>query len=418
MDVIETLCLNTRMPDMLWSDLKAQVASCSVAEKRLLELTDKYGVAKMKTILEDIQRYATKRMRQEIKKIPDGVYSGTAYLDGDGFDATQVKIQVQFEIKGEEMFVNFDGTDLQTKGFINSPFANSCTSVYVSVLTTVSQDVPHNEGAYQPIHITAPEGSVVNPLPPAPVASSTLDTACAILEACFMALSKAMPDRVPAGWNRWCGPSISGINLRNGEFYVQYTFCGMGGGGALPFMDGLSYIGDGIDLGGLTAPNIESNELEYPHITEFHEFLPDSGGAGKYRGGMGVRYRIHFLGEEAPTFVMFGDGKVNPPFGLFGGKPGSLNRPILNDGRPDQRELPAKGVVELKKGDFYSMYSSGGGGWGNPFERDLVRVQGDVRNGLVSVNSARNNYGVVFQDNLELDLQATAILRAEKLKGE
>jgi N-methylhydantoinase B len=239
MDVIETLCLNTRMPDMLWSDLKAQVASCSVAEKRLLELTDKYGVAKMKTILEDIQRYATKRMRQEIKKIPDGVYSGTAYLDGDGFDATQVKIQVQFEIKGEEMFVNFDGTDLQTKGFINSPFANSCTSVYVSVLTTVSQDVPHNEGAYQPIHITAPEGSVVNPLPPAPVASSTLDTACAILEACFMALSKAMPDRVPAGWNRWCGPSISGINLRNGEFYVQYTFCGMGGGGALPFMDGL-----------------------------------------------------------------------------------------------------------------------------------------------------------------------------------
>ncbi|MCX5975741.1 MAG: hydantoinase B/oxoprolinase family protein [Coprothermobacterota bacterium] len=425
MDVIETLCLNTRMPDLFWSDIKAQVASCSVAEKRLTELTDKYGPPRLKVILEDIQRYAAKRMRQEIKKIPDGVYDGTAYLDGDGFSATQVKVQVQFEIKGEEMFVNFDGADPQTKGFINSPFANSATSVYVSVLTTVSQDVPHNEGAYQPIHITARLGSLVNPLPPAPVASSTLDTACAILEACFMALSKAMPNRVPAGWSRWCGPSISGIDPRSGEFYVQYAFCGMGGGGALPFMDGFAYIGDGIDLGGLTAPNIESNELEYPHITAFHEFLPDSGGAGKYRGGAGVRYRIQFLGKEAPTFVMFGDGKVNPPYGLFGGRPGSLNRPMLNDGSPDERELPAKGIVELKPGDFYSVYSSGGGGWGNPLERDPVKVREDVLNGLVSLESAQNDYGVVFQacpqaerlDNLELDIAATSDLRTAALKG-
>jgi N-methylhydantoinase B len=418
MDLVDMLCINTRMPELFWSDIKAQVASCAVAEKRLLELADRYGVSQMKVILEEIQKYAETRMRQEIKKIPDGVYQGTSYLDGDGFETTQVKVQVRIDIKGEEMFVDFAGTDPQTKGFINSPFANSCTSVYVAMLTTVSQDVPHNEGAYQPIHITAVEGSLVNPLPPAPVASSTLDTACAILEACFMALSQAIPERVPAGWNRWCGPSISGVDPRTGEFYVQYAFCGMGGGGALPYMDGLSYIGDGIDLGGLTAPNIESNELEYPHITEFHEFLTDSGGAGKFRGGLGVRYRIRFLGDTPPTFVMFGDGKVNAPYGLYGGRSGSLNRPILNDNLPDERELPAKGLIDLKQGDFYTMYSSGGGGWGNPLERDPAKVREDVVGELVSLDSAKKDYGVVLSDTLELNLEETTKRRTGLKKGE
>ncbi len=132
----------------------------------------------------------------------------------------------------------------------------------------------------QPIHIQAPVGSIVNPLPPAPVASCTLDTACAILEAMYMALSKALPELAPAAWNRWCGPAISGIDPRSGNFYVGYAFCGMGGGGAMPFQDGPGYIGDGIDLGGLTAPNIETNEMDMPHITQCHEFHADSGGPG------------------------------------------------------------------------------------------------------------------------------------------
>jgi N-methylhydantoinase B len=418
MDIVETLKINTRMPDLFWSDIKAQVASCNVAEKRLLELVEKYGVPRMKNILEEIQKYAETRMRQELRKIPDGVYCSAVYLDGDGFETQQVKVQIKVEIKGDEAFVDFTGTDSQTKGFINSPFANSCTSVYVAFLTTVSQDVPHNEGAYAPIHITAPEGCLVNPIPPAPVASCTLDTACAILEAMYIALSQAIPECAPAGWNRWCGPSISGIDPRSGEFYVQYAFCGMGGAGAQPYMDGLSYMGDGIDLGGLMAPNIESNELEYPHITDFHEFHTDSGGAGKFRGGLGVRYRIRFYGDEPPTFVMFGDGKVNPPYGLYGGKPGSCNRPLINEGMPDEYELPAKGVCQLKKGDFYTIYSSGGGGWGAPLDRDPEIVREDVLNEFISIGSARENYGVVLTDDMKVDFEATKKLRAGLKKGE
>ena len=391
--IVDLLKINTRMPDLFESDIRAQVASCNVAEKRLLEMADEFGADRLKEILDAIQVYAEEMMRAEITQIPDGTYQGEVFLDGDGFDRKNVKVKVTIKVAGDEMWVDFDGTDPQTTGFINSPFANSCTSVYVAVLTCVSQAVPHNEGAYQPIHITAQEGTLVNPLPPAPVASCTLDTACAVLEAMYMALSKALPERAPAAWNRWCGPAISGVDPRSGEFYVGYAFCGMGGGGAMPYQDGPSYIGDGIDLGGLTAPNIETNELDMPHITECHEFLRDSGGAGKFRGGLGVRYSIRF-NDEAPFLAIFGDGVENPPFGLFGGHPGSTNRLIVNEGTPEESVLPTKGMRQLKKGDTYTVYSSGGGGWGNPLERDREAVLDDVRNGYVSPEAAAETYGL------------------------
>jgi N-methylhydantoinase B len=396
--VIDLLKINTRMPDLFESDIRAQVASCNVAERRLIEMAEEFGVERLKEILNAINDYADQMMRAEISKLPDGIYEGEAILDGDGFDAVNIKIKTKIEIKGDELWVDFNGTDPQVTGFINSPFANSATSVYVAVLTCVSQEVPHNEGAYQPIHITTQKGTIVDPLPPVPVASCTLDTACAILEAMYMALSKAIPNKAPAAWNRWCGPAISGMDPRKNEFYVGYAFCGMGGGGAMPFQDGQNYIGDGIDLGGLTAPNIETNEIDMPHITECHELWKDSGGAGKYRGGLGVRYSIRFY-DEAPFLALFGDGVVNPPFGLFGGQPGTVNKLIVNEGTESEEILPAKGMRQLKKGDRYTVYSSGGGGWGNPLDRNPEKVLDDVINGYISEQSARNTYGVVIEDN-------------------
>jgi N-methylhydantoinase B len=410
--VVDLLKINTRMPDLFESDIRAQVASCNVAEKRLLEMAEEFGVERLKEILEAIQAYAEQMMRHEISQIPVGIYEGEAVLDGDGFDRKNIKVKVTVKVKGEEMWVDFAGTDAQTTGFINSPFANSCTSVYVAVLTCVSQQVPHNEGAYQPIHITAPEGTIVNPLPPAPVASCTLDTACAVLEAMYMALSKALPERAPAAWNRWCGPAISGIDPRKNQFYVGYAFCGMGGGGAMPFQDGFSYIGDGIDLGGLTAPNIETNEIDTPHITLCHELLTDSGGAGKFRGGLGVRYSIQFY-DKAPFLAIFGDGMENPPFGLSGGRPGTTNRLFVNEGTPQQITLPAKGTQQLKKGDVYTVYSSGGGGWGDPLERDPASVLDDVQNSYITPEAARTAYGVVIRNGV---IDEAATRKARKLQ--
>ena len=414
-DVVNMIRINTRMPDALWVDMKAQVASCRVAEKRILELVGKYGVRKTRETIEDIHRYAERRMRIEIDKLDDGVYEGESFLDSDGFTDDPIRIKVTITVKGDEAHVDFGGSGAQVTGFVNSPIANTATCVYVAFLTTVTTpDIPHNDGVYRPIRITAPEGSVVNPRFPAPVASCTLDTACAILEACWIALSKALPDRVPAGWSRWNGPTITGVDPRKSSFYVMFGFNGFGGAGGMPGMDGRHYIGDGIDLGGLIAPNIETNEADYPHVTEFNEFTPDSCGAGKFRGGCGAKYRIRFY-DENPALVMFGDGKVNPPYGLFGGKPGSCNLAFINEGQPGRRELRAKEALKLKKGDTYTSYPSGGGGWGDPFERDPELVRCDARDGVISFDSARRDYGVVLEgEDLRVNEAQTRKLRLRR----
>ena len=418
MDVINMIRINTRLPDALWVDMKAQVASCRVAEKRILELLAKYGVKRTRQTIEDIHHYAERRMRLEIGRLQDGVYEGEACLDSDGFTDTPIRIRVAITIKGEEAWVDFAGTDPQVTGFVNSPLANTATCVYVAFLTTVTTpDIPHNEGAYRPIHISAAEGSVVNPRFPAPVASCTLDTACAILEACWQALAKVLPERVPAGWNRWNGPTITGVDPRKGSFYVMFGFNGFGGAGGMPGMDGRHYIGDGIDLGGLIAPNIETNESDYPHVTEFNEFTTDSCGAGQFRGGCGAKYRIR-LYDPSPNLVMFGDGKVHPPYGLFGGKPGSCNRAFINQGRAGERELKAKEAVQLKEGDTYTSYPSGGGGWGDPLERDPEAVRRDARGQIISLDSALRVYGVVLEgEELLVNEQRTAAWRKSRRGG-
>jgi N-methylhydantoinase B len=418
MDVVNMIRINTRLPDALWVDMKAQVASCRVAEKRILELIGRYGVQKTRETIEDIHRYAERRMRLEIGLLPDGVYEGETCLDSDGFSDTPIRIKVAITIKGEEAWVDFAGSDPQVTGFVNSPLANTATCVYVAFLTTVTTpDIPHNEGVYRPIHISAPEGSVVNPRFPAPVASCTLDTACAVLEACWQALARVLPERVPAGWNRWNGPTITGVDPRKGSFYVMFGFNGFGGAGGMPGMDGRHYIGDGIDLGGLIAPNIETNESDYPHVTEFNEFTTDSCGAGKFRGGCGASYRIR-LYDPAPTLVMFGDGKVHPPYGLFGGKPGSCNLAFINEGLPGARELKSKEAVQLKAGDTYTSYPSGGGGWGDPLERDPEAVRRDARDQIISLESARQVYGVALEgEELAVNEQRTAALRKSRRGG-
>ena len=411
-DVIDMIRINTRMPDDLWVDMKAQVASCNVGEKRIIEMMEKYGEEKTRETIEDIHLYAESRMRAEIAKLPDGVYYGHSRLDGDGFTDDPIDIKVAITIKGDQAYVDFDGSSPQVTGPSNSPKANTDTCVYVAFLTTVTTpDIPHNEGVYRPITITAPEGSVVNSNFPAPVAYCTLDTACAILEACWMALADILPDRVPAGWNRWNGPSITGVDPRDDHFYVMFGFNGFGGAGGARGEDGRHYIGDGIDLGGLIAPNIETNEVDYPHLTEFNEFTTDSCGAGEYRGGCGAKYRIKFYDEAETTLVMFGDGRINPPYGLFGGKEGSCNMAYINEGTPDEKLLDEKGVTVLPSGGTFTSYPSGGGGWGDPHKRPAEKVALDVKNGYVSLAAAKEIYGVVVNSDFTVDEAQTAALR-------
>lgn len=413
-DVVEMVKINTRLPEMLWSDIRAQIASCDVAGARLKSMVAEYGRETMRAVMQEIQEYAEQKMRAAISALPDGVYVGEAILDDDGFDSKDVNVRVTLTIRGDEATADFTGTHPQTRGPINSPLANSATSVYVALQTTIGQDVPRVEGAYLPIKIVAPEGCLVNPRPPAPVASATLDTACAILEATWMALAQAVPDKVPAGWNRKAGPTFTGIDPRNERFFIQFCFCGMGGAGASPDSDGISFTSDGIDLGGLLSPNIETMETMCPQLNLTHELLTDSGGPGMHRGGLGIEYRILW---QAPKInaSMHGDGVRYPPYGLHGGRPGTVNRPIINEARRGEIRMPSKGLFQLKAGDTYTLYASGGGGWGDPLERDPELVREDVRNEFVSLDSARQDYGVVLTQSLDVDAGATLKLR-ERLK--
>ncbi|MEM2897171.1 MAG: hydantoinase B/oxoprolinase family protein [Candidatus Bathyarchaeia archaeon] len=394
-DLVDFIRINTRFPDLMLNDIKAQVGSCTVGERRLTEIVKKYGVKTIKESVKAIMDYAERRIRLEISKFKKGTFEGESIIDDDGFGASP-KIKLKVTVTDEnDVLIDFEGSAPQVKGPINSPFANTAQSVYLTLLTVVDPTIPHNEGAYRPIKIIAPKGSIVDCEPPAPVASCTLDTTCAIIDAMWQALSKTLPEKTPAGWSRWHGPAIVGIDPRNAQPYVCYAFNGLGGGGAIHGMDGWSHIGDPGDLGGLSAPNIESNETSYPHITEFYEFSTDSGGAGRWRGGLGVAYKIKMY-DENPVLVMFGDGVRTKPYGLFGGKPGKSNRAILNEGTHEEKELPAKGIVEAKKGATYTIYSAGGGGWGNPLERDPELVRNDAMNGYISIESAKEDYGVVI----------------------
>ena len=413
MDVINMIRHNTRMVDDIWVDMKAQVASCNVGEKRIIEMMEKYGEEKTRETIEDIHLYAESRMRAEIEKLPDGDYFGEAHLDGDGFSDEPIDIKVKITIKGDTAYVDFDGSSPQVTGPSNSPKANTDTCVYVAFLTTVTTpDIPHNEGVYRPIVITAPEGSVVNSNFPAPVAYCTLDTACAILEACWMALSDILPDRVPAGWNRWNGPTITGIDSRSGDFYVMFGFNGFGGAGGAKGMDGRHYIGDGIDLGGLIAPNIETTEVDYPILTTFNEFTTDSCGDGEYRGGCGAGYQIRFYEDAETDIVMFGDGRKFPPYGLFGGGEGTVNMAYLNEGEEGEQLLDSKGVSHVSGPQTFTSYPSGGGGWGDPKKRDAKVVAMDARNEIISVKAAREIYGVALNDDFTVNEEETKKLRA------
>lgn len=392
-EVMDLITYNTRNPEMIKSDLLAQMGANQIGKQRIFTLCAKYANPVVKTVIQELLDHGTHLVHREVEKIPDGTYRGVEYLDDDGFQAEPIKIQATVTIQGENITVDFTGTDPQVKGFVNSSLVTTSTAAYIAVLWGLSPEIPRNSGAFRAIQIIAPQGTVVNPYAPAPMTLCTLHPAGEIISAVFKALAQVIPERIPAGFGRYCGPSFYGIDPRNSEFYVGFSFCCLGSGGAMAGMDGKPYMSPISNYGGVRTPNIEVNEVQYPHTTLCHEMEPDTGGPGKYRGGAGIRYQIQF--DSDAEIVMFGDGKKIPPYGLAGGGTGSTNLPTLHykDGKEimlDTKELPRK----VRSGDTLTLISSGGGGWGDPKDRDPAKVREDFRNRLISGETAQNLYGV------------------------
>jgi N-methylhydantoinase B len=405
---------NVRMQSLVEGDLNCLVGATKVGERKMLRGMKVNGLQTLLQAVEEINDATEKHMREEIRKIPDGDYTAERCMDHNGFDRDKmVKVKVTIRVKGENIIFDFTGSDPQVRGSINSTEANTFSSVCLALFLTIDPNIRKNGGSMRPIQMIAPTGSIVNCEEPAACTSCTICGTATIVEAIWLALSQAVPEKTQAAWARWSAPATMGFNPRTGRLFGDIHFMSKGGSGATLGYDGWDHLGVISCAGGLRSPDPELHELVCPYTIQEYEYLTDSAGAGKWRGGMGVTYRWRI---EADNILSdnFGDG-LRPetgPFGIVGGKgpqPSRL-RVIRTDGGIEDPDVHK--FVMLNSGDLYDIKMAGGGGYGNPFERDVRKVHNDVLDELVSVRSAREDYGVVIDpETLTVDMAATQELR-------
>jgi len=394
-DLWRLLLLNSRTPHLLDGDLRAMMGSTGIGAEKIKELVEDIGNDDILAYFEGILDYADRRFRQALAKLPRGTYYGLSRFDNDCFDPVDIAIRVALTVDKDQLTVDFTGTHAQIKGFKNSSIANTYSAVYTALTSFFDPDNPRNEGAFRSVRIVAPEGTIVNPRPPAALTMCTVFPACEIIEACWEALGDADPARSCAGWGANSFP-ISAGTTAEGRTFVMYHWAGSSGGGAVKGRDGFPQQGGLNSLCGLVIPNIETFEQLYPVRIERHELRCDAGGPGEFRGGPGVEYEVAITRPVQLSFR--GEGMRRfPPRGANGGEPGAIGR--LNCLPEDGPAFtpPAYGIRHIGPCRF-SMVSQGGGGWGDPLDRTEESVLADVRDGLVSAEAALRLYGVVLAD--------------------
>ncbi|MBI4878754.1 MAG: hydantoinase B/oxoprolinase family protein [Planctomycetes bacterium] len=411
-DVWDLIFANIRLP-IVMEDMRAEIGSCTVGERRLLELIDKYGLDVFEAHKEHLFEATAKMMEAEIRSIPSGTYHGEAQVYFDGkTPGSRYTIRVEITVADERIRFDYSATDPQTDGFVNGTYTSSASATILTFLQMVNPNIPHNDGMLRPIEIVIPEGTILNASYPA--ATTFGNHLCPPnADAIIRALAPAIPERVTAGWNQLLCSLSTGQDPRRRGSYVDILFMGLkGGSGALSGCDGYDHIGMIDASGGVLDQDYEMFEQQTPHRLISHEYLADSGGAGEFRGGLGVE-TVYQVGADDTQIVAFGDGDVEPAFGLFGGRPGTLNFIELRypDGRV--RRAASKDLVRgVPRGTVYVQQAGGGGGYGDPRRRPAETVREEVRNEVVSLVAARALYGVALDpETLEIDEQETARLR-------
>ena len=407
-DVWKLLMINCRTPHYLDGDLRAMLGATRIGAEQVAEHLTELGVAQGLGYMNGILDHADKRLRAAIADLPDGTYKGEDRFDNDCFEPMDIPIKAAVTVKGDAMTIDFTGSHEQIRGFKNSSFANTYSSVYMALSAFFDPAIPRNEGTYRNVEIVAPEGTIVNPRPPAPMTMNTVFPACEIIHAVWRALSKADPDRSCAGWGKNAFPITSGLG-EDGNTFVMYHWFGSSGGGAVDGRDGFPQQGGLNSLCGLRIPNAESFEQLFPIRFVRQELRRDAAGAGKFRGGAGGDYAVDIF---APVQYAFrGEGySMSTGFGMDGGGDGAMGSMKVTPEDGDAMIPPTYGVRHIAPSRL-EMLAPGGGGWGDPYERDPALVLGDVKDGIVSPEKALVEYGVVLKDGA-VDVAATEQRRA------
>jgi N-methylhydantoinase B len=437
---LEMILANVRTPDERRGDLRAQEAANRTGRRRFGELVGKYGTEYLRSALEEIKEYSERRMRAEIDALPDGSYRFEDVLDDDGQGNTDLPIVAEVTIDGDSVSVDFDGTAAQTEGPVNAVFAVTASATYYAVRCVTDPDIPPNHGCYRPIDIHTPEGTIVDPTLPAAVVGGNLETSQRVTDVVLGAFAEADPERVLAGsQGTMNNVTFGGIDRRSsrgsardgstgngsttdepvadgpaggdGDKGTPYAFYetqggGFGGRAGLDGIDGIH-----VHMSNTMNTPVEVLETAYPLRVIRYEYRPDSGGAGQYRGGLGLRRDIGVRDGWA-TFSLLADRRRHAPYGLAGGTEGapgdaycfedalSSNGPIAKattgarTESDDGERLPGKVVRELAPGTVVSVRTPGAGGYGDPADRDREALARDVELGKVSSDAARRAYGV------------------------
>ena len=413
-DVWRLIFANIRLK-IVEEDIRAQIGGATVGERGVKALVARFGLARMERLLEALFDSTERMVRKEIAAIPDGTYRGESYAFYDGVtEGTRMKINLAVTVRGDEVTFDFTGSSPQTPGFVNAPRSATASALLLTFLMLIRPDIPHNAGLLRPIRIVNPEGSFLNARFPAATTFGNSITG-PTSDAIFRAFSQALPQMVTAGWNRFLGFAVSGRDPRHDRPYVDILFLGLkGGSGAAAGADGYDHIGLINCAGGILAQDYEMFEIHDPHFLVKHEYLPDSAGAGRWRGGLGVETEFVMRGENV-TGVAFGDGVEEEAraFGFFGGRPGSLNSITLTYPDGARRGAKSKEIIRaIPSGTVFNQKAGGGGGYGDPFERPAAQVLAEVKDGLLSIEAARADYGVAIDPaTLALDAARTAELR-------
>jgi len=418
-DIFDFILANVHFPETQRGDLWSMIGSARVGEKRLMEQLDIWGVETIERFFLDLYDYTEFLMRNEISKVRDGTYHGEASVDGPRHLGHTITVRCNTTVKGDSLIIDFSQSDPMVDRFFNSSIANTYSSAFVALMTSIGRSIKYrSEGAMRPVEVKTKPGTITHATFPAPVGDCTLVIAKQIIQAVWDSLAKVIPENTPAGWGGFAGIAISGFDPRRNAGYATPDFLSnAAGAGAIGNTDGWDGNHAEPASGGMRFPEVEIFDMVYPGLWKRWEFITDSAGAGKARGGAGVGESFILNQADQMNIIQMGCNftTMPSPAPLGGKRPPFYCEQVITRANGVEEKISGEEFNTLGRNDEITTLCQGGCGVGNPLDRDIEKVRQDVLDEFVSLKLAQDVYGLVIDPiTLKVDEAATKKLRLEK----